>query len=178
MPNLVNNILLKELTNEFQKMGSCVVVSFNKLQPGQDIELRVKLRAAGVKYRVVRNRLALKAFESLKLDLSQAFTGQCGVAICEKEGAIQAAKALREYNKKQKTPPITIVGGVVEGTPYLGAAAETIADLPDRHTINTQLASAISGPARSVASILNAVAGGLARCIQARVDKAGGAGAA
>ena len=66
MPNLVNNILLKELTSEFQKMGSCVVVSFNKLQPTQDIELRVKLRAAGVKYRVVRNRLALKAFESLK----------------------------------------------------------------------------------------------------------------
>ena len=35
------------------------------------------------------------------------------------------------------------------------------------------IAQAVSGPARSMASLLNAVAGGLARCIQARVDKGG-----
>ncbi|GDY00985.1 50S ribosomal protein L10 [Planctomycetota bacterium] len=178
MPNLVNKILLKDLTAEFQKMGSCLVVAFDSLRPLQDMELRGRLRAAGVRYRVVRNRLALKAFASLNLDLKSAIGGKCGIAICEKEGAIKAAKALREYIKKQKVSPITIVGGVVEGTPYLGAAADMIADLPDRVTINTQLATAISGPARAVATVLNAVAGGLARCIQARVDKAGGAGEA
>jgi hypothetical protein len=39
------------------------------------------------------------------------------------------------------------------------------------------IATAVSGPARSLASILAAVAGGLARCIQARVDNAGGSAA-
>jgi len=177
MPNLVNKILLNDLQREFQQMGSCVVVAFDKLQPQQDLEIRGKLRAAGVKYRVVRNRLARKAFESMKLDLKPALTGKCGVAIAQKEGAIQAAKALRDYIKKQKQSPISIMGGVVEGQAYLGAAAETIADLPDRTTINTKLVTAISGPARSIATILNAVAGGLARCIQARVDQQSKAGA-
>lgn len=173
MPNLVNEILLDELQREFQAMGSCVVVSFTKLQPQQDIELRGKLREAGVRYRVVRNRLATKAFEALGIDMGDAFGGRCGVAIAQKEGAIQAAKILRDWIKKTKDAPLEIRGGIVEGTPYVGAAAQSIAELPDRHTVNTQVVTAISGPARSLAVVVSALASGLARCIQARIDKAG-----
>lgn len=178
MPNLVNEILLDDLERDFQSMGSCVVLTFDKLQPQQDLELRGVMRQAGVQYRVVRNRLAVKAFAKLDLDLKRAFVGKCGVAIAKEEGAIAAAKALRDFVKKQKQPPVQIVGGVVEGTVYLGGDAEAIADLPDRNTVNSMIAQAVSGPARSLASILNAVAGGMARCIQARVDKAGEGGAA
>ena len=42
MPNLVNQILLADLQREFQKMGSCLVVSFDNLQPEQDIAIRGK----------------------------------------------------------------------------------------------------------------------------------------
>jgi large subunit ribosomal protein L10 len=175
MPNLVNQILLADLQREFQKMGSCLVVSFDNLQPEQDIAIRGKLREVGVRYRVVRNRLASKAFSALKLNLDPILSGKCAIAIAEKEGAITAAKVLRDYIKKSKASPIQIVGGVIEGTPYLGAAAQSIADLPDRFTVQTMIAQAVSGPARSVATLLNAVAGGVARCIQARVDKGGGA---
>ncbi|MEQ1630730.1 MAG: 50S ribosomal protein L10 [Planctomycetota bacterium] len=175
MPNLVNQILLADLERDFQKMGSCLVVSFDNLQPEQDIAIRGKLREVGVRYRVVRNRLASKAFAAIKLDLDSVLSGKCAIAIAEKEGAITAAKVLREYIKKAKASPIQIVGGVIEGTPYLGAAAQSIADLPDRATVQTMIAQAVSGPARTMATLLNAVAGGLARCIQARVDKGDGA---
>ncbi len=172
MPNLVNNILLDELQKEFQSMGSCVVVEYGNVQPKQDIEIRAKLREAGVRYRVVRRRLAKKAFASIDLDMGDALVGRCAIAIADKEGAIHAAKILREWIKATKDAPLQIKGGIVEGQAYLGSAAEVIADLPDRNTVNTQIVTAISGPARSLASVLNAVAGGLARCIQARVDKA------
>ncbi|MBL8750517.1 MAG: 50S ribosomal protein L10 [Planctomycetes bacterium] len=175
MPNLVNQILLADLQREFQQMGSCVVVEFGKLLPKQDIEIRAKLREAGVRYRVVRSRLAEKAFEGLRLDMGKALTGRCGVAIAQKEGAIHAAKILRDWIKKTKDAPLEIKGGVVEGAAYVGAASSSIADLPDRHTVNTQIVTAISGPARSLATLVSAVAGGLARCIQAKVDKGGGA---
>lgn len=177
MPNLVNKILLADLQREFRAMGSCVVVEFGKLLPRHDLEIRGKLRAAGVRYRVVRSRLASRAFADLKLDLSAAMTGRCGIAIAPKEGAIQAAKILREWIKKTKDAPLVIKGGVVEGAAYTGAAADAIADLPDRDTVNTMIVSAISGPARSLASLVQAVAGGLARCIQGKVDAQGGAGA-
>lgn len=173
MPNLVNEILLADLQREFQSMGSCVVVEFGKLLPQQDIEVRNELRKAGVRYRVVRSRLAKKAFAELDLDLGAAMKGRCGVAIAKEEGAIQAARILRDWIKKTKDAPLAIKGGVVEGSAYVGAAAATIAELPDRNTVNTQIVTAISGPARSLATLVSAVAGGLARCIQARIDKAG-----
>jgi len=174
MPNLVNEILLADLQREFQTMGSCVVVEFGKLQPKQDIEIRSELRNAGVRYRVVRSRLAKKAFAGLDLDLGEAMKGRCGVALAPEEGAIKAARILRDWIKKTKDAPLSIKGGVVEGTAFVGAAAQSIAELPDRNTVNTQIVTAISGPARSLATLVSAVAGGLARCIQARVDKAGG----
>jgi large subunit ribosomal protein L10 len=178
MPNLVNTILLDDLQKEFREMGSCVVVEFGKVLPKQDIEIRTKMRAAGVRYRVVRGRLATKAFAGMNLDLGSVFKGRCAVAIAQKEGAIQAAKILRDWIKATKDAPLTIKGGVVEGQAYVGANAALIADLPDRNTVNTQIVSAISGPARSLASVVQALAGGMARCIQAKVDQAGGAGEA
>ncbi|HEB52854.1 MAG TPA: 50S ribosomal protein L10 [bacterium] len=171
MPSLVNQILLSELQQEFENMGSCVVLDVGAVRPDQDIELRGKLREVGVRYRVVRSRLAKRAFADLGLDLSEAMVGRTGIAVAEKEGAIAAAKAVRDLVKKNKDLPVAIKGGVVEGQTFTGEAAKAIAELPDRDTINTKLVSAISGPARSMASVLNAVAGGLARCIQAKVDK-------
>lgn len=170
MPNLVNEILLADLQREFKSMGSCVVVEFGKLLPKQDIELRGQLRSAGVRYRVVRSRLAKRAFASMDLDLDSSLKGRCGIAIAPKEGAIQAAKILRDWIKKTKDAPLEIKGGVVEGTAYHGAAARAIADLPDRNTVNTMIVTAISGPARSIATLFGALAGGLARCIQAKID--------
>jgi len=175
MPNLVNKILLDELKSEFESMGSCLVVQFDNLQPKQDLELRAKMREVGVKYRVVRNRLAARAFEAINLDLAPALTGKCAVAVAGQEDAISAAKALRDFAKEyRKAPPVKVVGGVLEGTVYVGDAAVAIAELPDRDTVRTMIASAIAGPARSVATCVSGLASGLARCIQARVDQGEG----
>ncbi|MFT4841622.1 MAG: large subunit ribosomal protein L10 [Planctomycetota bacterium] len=171
MPNLVNQILFSELQADFQKMGSCVVVDVGAVNTGQDIEIRTQLREVGVQYRVVRSRLAKRAFDEMGLDMGDALKGRCGIAVAEEEGAIGAAKVLRDWIKKQKVSPIAIKGGVIEGTAFVGAAAAQIAELPDRNTINTMMVCAISGPARGLAGVVNAVAGGLARCIQAKVDK-------
>lgn len=171
MPNLVNQILLADLKQEFESMGSCVVLDVGPVNPTQDIEMRGKLRECGVRYRVVRSRLATRAFADMGLDMATAMKGRCGIVLAEKEGAIAAAKMLADWIKKDKNSPIAIKGGVVEGETYVGDAAQEIANLPDRHTINTKIVSAISGPARSLASVLAAVGGGMARCIQAKVDK-------
>ncbi|MCR9247582.1 MAG: 50S ribosomal protein L10 [bacterium] len=171
MPNIVNQSLVKDLEATFQEMGSCVVVEHGAVDPKQDIEIRTQLREAGVQYRLVRTRLAKRALADVSPGLGDSLKGRCGFAIAEEEGAIKAAKILKEWIKKTKDAPIAIRGGVVEGTVYAGDDAQMLAELPDRDTVNTQIVQAISGPARSLASVLNAVAGGMARCIQAKIDK-------
>jgi large subunit ribosomal protein L10 len=176
MPNVVNEILFRELEQDFRQMGSCIVLQFDKLTVAQDENLRKELRSAGVDYKVVKNRLATRALQSVAdVDLGEAFRGKCGVVFAREEKAIGAARLVREVMKvHKKDPPVRVVGGVIEGEAIVGAQADFIADMPDRHTVNTQLATAISGPARALATVVNAVAAGMARCIQAKLDKQAG----
>ncbi len=174
MASLVNTIMLEELRKDFSDMGSCVVVSFDKLDVAQDQKVRTNLREAGFRLRVVKNRLAMRAFESLNLEMSEAFTGKCGIVVAPEEKAIAAARVLRDSISARKTKPLVVTGGVIEGQVIVGPAARGIADMPDREAVRTQIVTAISGPARGLATSISAVGGGLARVIQARIDKEAG----
>ena len=178
MPNIVNEMIYRELEQDFREMGSCIVLQFDGLTVARDEGLRQQLREAGVAYRVVKNRLATRALKTATdLDLSTAFKGKCGVVFAPEEKAISAAKLVREVMTAHKKgpPPVRVVGGVIEGEPITGEMAAVIADMPDRNTVNTQLVTVLSGPARSLATVVNAVGAGLARCIQAKIDKESGA---
>ncbi len=176
MPSLVNELLHEELESQFKDAGSCLVLSFDKATVEEVSDLRGKFREAGVSYQVVKNRLAAKAAKAaIDVDISDAFSGKCGVVFAPEELAISAAKIVREAMKpKKKDPTVRVVGGIIEGAPITGAAAASIADMPDRHTVRGMIATAISGPARSLASVVNAVGAGTARCIQAKIDKGEG----
>lgn len=176
MPNLVNKIMLDELKADFDGMGSCVVLSFDQLDVAQDQEIRTALRESGLRYRVIKNRLAIKAFKDRDLDMREAFAGKCGVIVAPEETAIGAAKLVRETFKKKRPAPLVVTGGVIEGQAIVGPAAATIADMPDRQTVRGMMASALVGPARGLAMAVSGVAGGLARVIQARIDKGNGGG--
>jgi len=172
MPNLVNTALLGELKSDFDDMGSCLVVSFDKFDVSLAEDVRTKFRDAGLRFYVVKNRLAVRAFADLEMDMSQAFDGKCGVVIAPEEKAISAAKLIRESTERMKTPPLVVTGGVIEGEVIVGPAAGTIADLPDKNAVRSQLCGAINGVARGLATALQAAGGaGLARAVQARVDK-------
>lgn len=175
MPNIVNEILLEQLERNIKDAGSCLVLSFDRLTVAEVSDLRNQLRDSGVGYQVIKNRLAERAFKSaLDLDLGPALQGKCGVLTAPAEGAIGAAKIVREAFKKQKNPKVVVTGAVIEGEVLLDEAAFGVADMPDRNTVNAQLASAISGTARGIATVVQAIGGGLARVIQAKLDKEAG----
>jgi large subunit ribosomal protein L10 len=176
MPNLVNKILLDDLKTKFKEMGSCVVVSFDKLTVEQANDIRNQFRGAGFRYLVVKNRLAHQALTAMGLEMREAFEGKCGVAFADEEGAISAAKLVREFNRPfRRKPRLRITGGVIEGTAIAGDAAKNIAEMPDKETARTMMARALSGPARGMATcLINAGPAGLARVLQAKIDKQGG----
>ena len=177
MPNIVNQFLMTQLEEDFKNMGSCIVINFDQLTVELTNEIRTELRQSGVEYRVVKNRLAIKAFDKMGLNLSEAFRGKCGVVMAEEEGAISAAKLVEEFATKArkqlqvKTSPMLVTGGVIEGEAITGDAAKNIAGMPDKNTVRSMLLSAISGPARGLAACMNGLPGGLARVIQAKIDK-------
>lgn len=177
MPNIVNNVLLSELQQDIENMGSCIVLEFNQLTVGLTQDIRDQFRDAGVKYTVVKNRLAVRAFAASGLDMAEAFTGKCGVVIAEEEKAIAAAKLVQEFGQrarktlKLKRPPLVVTGGVIEGEAITGEAATRIHDMPDKNTVRSMLLSAIQGPARGLAACIQGTHAGLARVVQARSEQ-------
>ena len=163
MPNIVNEALMEEIERDVREMGSCLIVSFDKLTVAQVQDLRNQFREVGVKYRVIKNRLARKAFGAMDLDMSEAFVGKCGIVTAPEEGALTAARIIREAHRKLKNKPAIVTGGV-------------IADMPDKDTVRGQLVGALAAVPRGLATCLqSAGGGGLARAMQARIDKEGSA---
>lgn len=173
MPNLINTLNLAELTTELKNMGSCVVLGFDKLTVKEDQNLRAAIAEAGYSYIVVKNRIAARAFADIKIDAKAVLKGKCGVVLAKEEGAIGAAKLLRDLIKKVKpaTAALEIRAGVLEGRLLVGPAAQALADLPDRKALRQMLVGVLSAPARKLATALNQVGAGMARVIQANEDK-------
>jgi len=177
MPNVVNNILMSELEQDLDSMGSCIVLSFDQLTVALTQDIRNQLREAGVKYTVVKNRLAVRAFAARGLEMSEAFSGKCGLVIAEEEKAISAAKLVQEFGQKArkqlkiKQPPLFVTGGVIEGEAITGEAATRIHDMPDKNTVRSMMLSAIQGPSRGLAACIQGTSSGLARVLQAHSEK-------
>ena len=175
MPNIVVRHAFAEYGKKIGEMGSCVVMSFDKLTVAQVSTLRNQFREEGISMSVVRNRIAKIALKEAGYELED-IRGKCGIAFAPEEKAITAAKLVREFAKANKGAVLEILSGVVEGEVIPTAGAATIADMPDKNTVRAQIAIAISAPARSLATVMSAVQSGMARCLDQHAEGAEASG--
>jgi large subunit ribosomal protein L10 len=171
MPNLVNRMVVGELTRELGEAEGLVVLSFGGLTVAESEGLRDQLAAKGVRLRLVRNSLARRVLEERGLAFPDgALQGNTAIAYGDTEAAIQAAKILTSTEVK-KAGKVALRAGMLEGRMLDARDAAALADVPDRNTLNARLLGALSGPARGVAGLLNAVPSSLARLLDARAKK-------
>ncbi len=141
----------------------------------QEFRKDLREKAGGAKLRVIHNRtakLALKRryFEDADTveDLEAMLKGPTAV-VYGGDGPIPCAKIVRDWRKKFK--PLTLKGAVADGELMDASDAATLADMPGLTELKGMLLSAIIGSPRGIATCLSGVYGGLARCLQARIDK-------
>lgn len=171
MPNLVNQLISKELESELSDADSMLLVSFGGLTVVESEDLRGKLAEQNVRFRMVKNSIARRIFADRGFEFdADTFTGNTGLAYGETESAIHAAKIFTSKEVK-KAGKVQVKGGVMEGSLLGPQDAVQLADVPDRDTLRAMLLGVISGPARQLVGTLNALPAGLARVLQARVDK-------
>jgi large subunit ribosomal protein L10 len=173
VPNIVNQMVVKELTDEFKDADGMVVATFNGLTVQQNESLRDQIAAKGAKIKMVQNRLARIALRECGFEFERdQLKGNTAIAYGSPEGAIGAAKVLTDPETK-KLGKVKITGGMLEGDALDAASATALASVPDRDTLNAQLLGVISGPARALASVINAVPSSVARVLQAHADQEG-----
>jgi len=107
------HVEVETLHGELARARHIFVTGFEKLRVEQDFELRKLVRAAGGRYRVIKNNLAEKAAQGTEAEpLFKGLVGMTSLAYTDTD-PVALAKALTNYAKAN--PTFTFKAGMVEG---------------------------------------------------------------
>jgi len=170
MAKELKRMMADEFRQELDASPNLLVIGLNPMDAAANVDLRNRLRERGARLRVIQNRTSRKALDEGRRSLGGFFAGTTALTLVP--GAdpdmVSVAKTLVEIARQKR---IEIRGGLVEGQILDRGGIELLALIPDKPTLRAMLLGTIMGPARGIATALNAVPGGLARCLKARIDK-------
>jgi large subunit ribosomal protein L10 len=160
--------LVSTLNRTFQESAMVVITQQSGLTVAEITELRRKMRQAGGRFKVTKNRLARLALQGTKYEgLSHLFTGPTAIAFSS--DPVATAKAAVDFSKTHEKLQIT--GGAL-GSHILDAeGVKRLAALPSLNELRGRLLGMIATPATRIAALLKAPAGQLARVLQAHASK-------
>ena len=115
-------------------------------------ELRSRLRAQGVEYRVIKNTLLKIAAKDAGIEgAEEYFQGPTAVAY-GLEDAVAPAQVLSKFIKEYKK--MEIKGGILEGKVIGFDEVKALADLPPREILLGQVASVFQAPIAGLVNVL------------------------
>ena len=157
------------LHQDLEKSRNLFVTGYEKLRVEQDFELRKTVRAAGGKYRVVKNNLAEIAAEGTPAqEILKGLRGMTSMAYTTAD-PVALAKALTTYAKAN--PSFTFKAGLVEGRVIDIGAIQDLANMPSKEQIFAKLLFLINAPAQRLVTAMNAVGRNLAVVVNQGVEQ-------
>ena len=172
MDRLEKRDFVGSLAAVFAETSMVVVTRNNGLNAAEVTDLRRRMRAAGVTFKVTKNRLATLALAGTRFDgIAPLMKGP--TALAWSHDPVAAAKATVEFAKTNDK--LVLIGGAL-GTQTLDASGvQALAALPSLNELRARLLGMITTPATRIAGVLAAPAGQLARVLGAYAT-ANGAG--
>jgi len=158
------------LTEKLKNSHVAVLTDYRGLTVGQLQDLRGRLRANEVEYRVVKNTLARRAAaEAGHPDFQELLKGPVGIAFGgEDVGA--PARLLAEFVRQTRLR-LDIVGGLVEGRVMAPDQVRQTADLPSRQVLLAQLLGTLQSPIAQLVGTIQAPVQQLVGLLEAYRDK-------
>jgi large subunit ribosomal protein L10 len=169
-PDKVEQVEL--LTQKLRAARVAILTDYRGLTVGQLQDLRGRLRAQDVEYRVVKNTLARRAaVEAGHPDFQDLLKGPVAIAFGgEDVGA--PSRLLAEFVRQTRVR-VDIVGGLVEGRLMGPEQVRQIADLPSRDVLLAQLLGTLQSPVAQLVGTIQAPIQqlvGLLEAYQARLE--------
>jgi len=159
-----------ELSAVFADTSMVIVTRNEGMTVAGVTELRRKMRAAGVSFKVAKNRLALLALQGTRFDgISPLMKGP--TALAWSADPVAVAKVAVDFAKTNDK--FVLVGGAL-GSQVLNAdGIKALSELPSLDSLRAKILGLIQAPATKVAGVLQAPAGQLARVFSAYADSKG-----
>ena len=161
--------VVDEIAGQLQEADAIFAVDYRGISVAQVADLRVKLRDADARFRVVKNSLSERAADKAGLDtLKPMLIGPTALAFVNGDAAL-AAKALNDAARQLNL--LEFKGGVLNGAVLSADDVRSIARLPAREVLYAQLVGTVAAPLTGLARGLNALIAGLAIQLQAIADQ-------
>ncbi len=136
--------LVKELSDDFNSYESFYLLDFVNMSVSKSIELRRELRKNSYVFKVVKNRLALRALkEDFPEELKDQFTGPTALAFAPQD-PVGLARLIKDFSNKHKL--LQVKAGFVEGKYLPGEDFFIVADLSSREDLLAKLGFLMAYP--------------------------------
>ena len=147
--------IVKDLHEKFLRSKVVIVTDYKGLDVTTISDLRRKLGAEEIEYKVVKNSLLVRASEETDVALiKDYFKGPSAVALSY-DDPIAPAKVLTKFSEEHKQ--LDIKTGVMDGKVLDVHAIKTISTLPSREELLGQFLSVANGVATAFVRVLNAI---------------------
>jgi large subunit ribosomal protein L10 len=149
--------IIQDLERLFAANSTYYLVDFKKMKVSQSVELRKALRKNAFTYKVIKNRLALRALgEKCPEPLRPFFQKPTAVAFAGKD-PIQLARILKEFSNQGKV--LAVKGGQVEGRYLAPGRFEEVCKLSSREDLVGKIAFLMASPLHRLMRTLQAPLG-------------------
>jgi len=156
------------LNQVFKDTGIVVVARYTGLTVADMTALRARMREAGGKVRVAKNRLVKRALEGTDVGhIADLFTGPTVIAYSS--DPVTAPKVAVEFAKTNEK--LVILGGAFGQTNLDPDGVKALAALPSLDELRATLVGLIATPARRIAQVVAAPAAQVARVVGAYAEK-------
>ena len=136
--------IVAQMKETLSEAKGAVLIGYSGLTVAQATELRRKMLAEGVEYKVIKNTLTRIAANELNLEgFSEHLEGPTALAT-SKEDAVAPARVIEQFIKATEQEVVTVKAGIVEGEVMDAAGVKAIASLPNREGIAFHVAFRIA----------------------------------
>ena len=149
---------VSDITKKFQDAKSVVVVNYSGLTVEQVTALRAQCRSAKVEYCVLKNTLARRALDDLKITgLDETLNGPSAFAF-GMEDAVSPAKIISDFIEKNKTEVIKVKAGLMGSEVLTAAKVNELAKVPSREVLLARLLGSLQSSVSGFVRVLDAIA--------------------
>ncbi len=161
---------VERITTRLRESSTAVLADYRGLTVAQMLDLRRKLRGAGVEMVVVKNTLARRAAEAAGFKaLQKELVGPVAMAFAG-EDLSAPARLLSEYIRANRR--MVIKSGLLQGQVIDAETVAQLAELPSREVLISRLLGTMQAPLGTLARTLEAPLSKLARTLEAlRIKK-------
>lgn len=152
--------VIDQVASEIREAEAVLAVDYRGISVKQSADLRVALGEADASFRVVKNRLTVRAADEAGTEaLKPLLEGPTALTFVRGDVAL-AAKALANFRRDQGL--LEFKGGTLNGDTLTAEDVAALSRLPAREALYGQLVGVVASPVGGLVRTLNALIQGLA----------------